>query len=187
MWLYACLITVAIRSATAIPVQSQSSAELLSTRESQGKILVEDLTHNGEHISIKRNAQCAKTVEAQTLLDSRVPPPPNTRKRSPQSSSTVALLGGLNNVLSSVGKEKPESVVPNVRSEPSTRFRNAIERKVRYGPYRIPRISEKNVEFTMLGVSGMTNVNQWNARKPCEGIIMAQRFQAPPLAHTYTT
>jgi hypothetical protein len=118
------------------------------------------------------------TSEAQSLPYPRVSLLSNSRKRSPQSSSAVALLGGLNNILSSVGKEKPVSKIPNIRSTPSKRFPNAIERKVRYGPYRVPRISEKNVEYNLLKVTGMTNVIQLNALKPCKDECTLLSMQA---------
>lgn len=95
--------------------------------------------------------------------------PMNLHKRSPQSSVLVAALGALQNTLSSLGKTLPKATVPDVQTSPSERFRDvgALRKKIRYGPYRIPPTSEKNVEYQMLQATGMTNTLKIGATKPC--------------------
>jgi hypothetical protein len=90
----------------------------------------------------------------------------------------VAVLGGLNNILASYGKKRPYADVDDFQTTPSTRFPDAIRRKVRYGPYRIPPTSERNVEYDMLGVSGMTNTFELNPLKPCETDCILLAMQA---------
>jgi hypothetical protein len=41
--------------------------------------------------------------------------------------------------------------------------------KIRYGPYRIPPISEKNLESEFLNERGMGNTLKLGAVKPCDG------------------
>jgi hypothetical protein len=101
-------------------------------------------------------------------------------KRAPQSSGIVAVLGGLNNILASYGKKRPYSEVEDLQTIPSSRFSNigAVHRKVRYGPYRVPPVSERNVEYDMLGVSGMTNTIELNSQKPCDEDCILLSMQA---------
>jgi hypothetical protein len=93
--------------------------------------------------------------------------PSNLQKRNPQSSIMVATLGALQNTLDSLGRTLPKATVPDVQVTNSTRFPGAIHKKIRFGPYRIPPTSEKNVEFHMLNQKGMTNTLKFGAQKPC--------------------
>lgn len=102
----------------------------------------------------------------------------HVERRTPQSSGLVAVLGGLNNILVSFGKEKPMTEILDRQSSPSSRYPGAITRKVRYGPYRVPGISERNIEFDMLGVAGMTNTFELNPLKPCDVDCILLSMQA---------
>ena len=94
--------------------------------------------------------------------------PINLHKRAPQSGILVALLGSLQNTVSSLGKVWPQSQVPAIQTSPSDRLPEARKRKIRYGPYRIPATSEKNIEYHLLQAKGMTNTMKFAAPKPCD-------------------
>jgi len=84
-----------------------------------------------------------------------------------QSGVAAALLGALANSLISIGKDPPRATVAAVQDTPSPLHPEATRRKIRYGPYRIPRTSENNVESRMLQQQGMTNTLSIGAKKPC--------------------
>ncbi|KAF2429701.1 hypothetical protein EJ08DRAFT_697973 [Tothia fuscella] len=64
--------------------------------------------------------------------------------------------------------DPPKSKVNNIQVSPSVLYPGAQYKKIRYGPYRIPPISEDNAEFRVMNVSGIANLLTLNATKPCE-------------------
>jgi hypothetical protein len=65
-------------------------------------------------------------------------------------------------------KNAPKSLVAEIQSEPVKYWPEAKRVKVRYGPFRIPPTSEKNVQSEILNVQGMSTTFTPNAKKPCE-------------------
>jgi len=50
--------------------------------------------------------------------------------------------------------------------------------KIRYGPYRVPSTTEKNLESAILGQQGLTAGTKMYAKKPCEGNCVILRISA---------
>jgi len=88
------------------------------------------------------------------------------KKRDPQTSDLLTALiaggGGATN------KNAPNSSVPETKDVPAQAWKGAKRTKVRYGPYRMPPTSEKNLESQLLNVQGMSNTLKIGAKKPCE-------------------
>jgi hypothetical protein len=66
----------------------------------------------------------------------------------------------------------PKSDVPETVETAGQWFPNAKRVTVRYGPYRLPGIHEKNFESIFLKVSGMTNTFQMGVKKPCDSCVL---------------
>jgi hypothetical protein len=119
---------------------------------------------------------------------------PSLQKRSPQGNGMASILGGLSVLQSwfeSVmprSNKGPTSTVPEIADENSKQFQGALKRKVRYGPYRIPATSEKNIESEFFHTPGMGNTFLYDARKPCEnecsilGFEMSLEFENGSIA-----
>jgi len=123
---------------------------------------------DGEVVDYIRNHPDLLPKNARIMLEERLKNiPQNLHKRNPQSSILAAVLGALQNTVDSLGRTLPKATVPDVQVSKSTRFPDAIRKKIRFGPYRIPPTSEKNVEFHMLNQKGMTNTLKIGAAKPC--------------------
>ncbi|KAE9986858.1 hypothetical protein EG328_004577 [Venturia inaequalis] len=65
--------------------------------------------------------------------------------------------------------EAPPSTVPEVQDSAGVVWKEAKKTKVRYGPYRIPPVSEDNWEAKLLGVRGLADTLKIGAKKPCNG------------------
>jgi hypothetical protein len=65
-------------------------------------------------------------------------------------------------------RPRPKAKVPDVQSIPSPKYRGATRKKIRYGPYRVPPVSEKTYESQLLNVQGIASTLQWAAQKPCD-------------------
>ena len=63
----------------------------------------------------------------------------------------------------------PVSRVAEMQSENAIIWPGAKRVKVRYGPYRIPPVSENNLESEFWKIQGMSNAVRFNAKRPCEG------------------
>jgi hypothetical protein len=63
----------------------------------------------------------------------------------------------------------PTLKVPEMEDAKAETWPGAKKRKVRYGPYRIPPTSEKNLESELMKVAGMSNSYTIGVKKPCEG------------------
>jgi hypothetical protein len=81
---------------------------------------------------------------------------------SPQILSKVFLDGNPTSV-------PPKSTVPEVQDSTAKIWPQAKRRKIRYGPFRIPPTSEKNVFSELLNVKGMSNKYTFGIKKPCDG------------------
>jgi len=77
------------------------------------------------------------------------------------------LLGGMFASPSSLANA-PKSAVPEITELKSEAWEGARRTKIRYGPYRIPPISEKNFQSQIMNVQGMTDTFNMNAKKPCD-------------------
>jgi hypothetical protein len=66
--------------------------------------------------------------------------------------------GKLQSVTSNLPNVKlPESTVPNVQPEPPKVFTDTTRIKIRYGPYRLPAISEVNWQKKAMDLGGMAD------------------------------
>jgi hypothetical protein len=66
--------------------------------------------------------------------------------------------GKLQSVTSNLPNVKlPESTVPNIQPEPPKVFTDTTRKKVRYGPYRLPAISEDNWQKKAMDLGGMAD------------------------------
>jgi len=146
MWLLAVLVALL----TARQVASSNTHKVLSNLD-----VVDYFLEHPE--SLPKNARIMFEEKARVLN--------KIQKR--QSSTTVAILGSLDNSLRSLGKQMPIATVPSIQDGPSEVTPEARKKKIRYGPYRIPPVSENNVEAKMLQQQGMTNTLKIGARKPC--------------------
>jgi hypothetical protein len=66
----------------------------------------------------------------------------------------------------------PVSRIPQIQDVKVAVWKNqkgAVSRKVRYGPYRIPPINEKNAASEVLHIRGVSNTMKFNVTKPCSG------------------
>jgi hypothetical protein len=66
----------------------------------------------------------------------------------------------------------PVSRLPQIQPAPVKVWKSqsgAVSRKVRYGPYRIPPVNEKNAASEILHIRGVSNTMKFNVTKPCEG------------------
>jgi len=75
----------------------------------------------------------------------------------------------------------PKSLVEAVQDEASKvgwGNPDVKRRKIRYGPYRIPPISEKNFESEFLHVQGMSNALNIGIKKPCDKACTILALQA---------
>jgi hypothetical protein len=88
----------------------------------------------------------------------------------PDSIDLDAVLSGLSGeYTSSNSPSKPPSTkVAEVQDSRSEAWEKATRRKVRYGPYRVPPVSEKNMESETMHIRGMTSTLRMKAKKPCE-------------------
>jgi len=89
-------------------------------------------------------------------------------KREPQSDAWNAIQGSILNGMWNWNKVRPPSKVPEVDVKNSTEFPGALQKKIRYGPYRVPPVSEKTWESQLLSVQGIANTLQVSAKKPCD-------------------
>ena len=80
----------------------------------------------------------------------------------------TALLAAIVNYVSNYFAVRPTSKVPDVQEGPSPVWPGARRKKIRSGPYRIPAISEKNVESYLLNVQGLMNTIDFPAVRPCK-------------------
>jgi hypothetical protein len=66
----------------------------------------------------------------------------------------------------------PVSRIPHIQEAKVAVWKSrtgAVARKVRYGPYRIPPVNEKNAASEVLHIRGVSNTFKFNVSKPCEG------------------
>jgi len=63
----------------------------------------------------------------------------------------------------------PATKVAQIQESKGIVWKEAKRRKVRYGPYRIPALSEKNVASEVLKIQGVSNTLNVGVKKPCEG------------------
>jgi len=76
----------------------------------------------------------------------------------------------LSSLIFPIGKpNRPNSTVPEFQDSKPVIWPQAKRRKVRYGPYRIPPTSEKNLESELMNVQGMSNGFDVGMPRPCEG------------------
>jgi hypothetical protein len=87
-------------------------------------------------------------------------------KRRPQSDQTNAIYASILGVFTNWNKIAPKSKVPDMAESTSTWPNGAKRAKIRYGPYRIPPISEKTMESDLLKLKGIS-ANMQIAKKPC--------------------
>ncbi|KAF2672991.1 hypothetical protein BT63DRAFT_436803 [Microthyrium microscopicum] len=104
-------------------------------------------------------------------------------KRSPQKIPDIqdTPLPGLSNLLAyEVPKGAPKSTVPEITETKTDMWESQHSKrvKVRYGPYRIPPISEANFQSTYMNVQGMADAFMFSAKKPCSGDCMILRLDA---------
>jgi hypothetical protein len=104
-------------------------------------------------------------------------------KRSPQFDfanmlnlgNMVVTLGTMNAMLTSLRSpdpSAPKSTVAEVQAQSTEGWAgwgDVKKSKIRYGPYRIPPTSEKNLESEILNEKGMGNTFKLGATKPCRG------------------
>jgi hypothetical protein len=87
-------------------------------------------------------------------------------KRRPQSDEKNAIYASILGIFTNWNKVAPKSKVPEVTRMTSTWGDGAKKSKVRYGPYRIPPISEKTAESDLLKLKGIA-ANMQIATRPC--------------------
>lgn len=108
----------------------------------------------------------------------------NLQKRQEKASSGGGILESLGKLTSILSKlpaiiatgssspgnnNPPVTRVAEMQSEPAVVWPSAKRVKVRYGPYRIPPVSEQNLESEFWKIQGMSNAIKIGAKRPCEG------------------
>jgi hypothetical protein len=79
----------------------------------------------------------------------------------------MALLESLQ--LDGAESKAPQATVKQIQESKGVVYKDAIRRKVRYGPYRVPPVSERNVASEVLKIQGVSNTLTVNVTKPCTG------------------
>jgi hypothetical protein len=67
----------------------------------------------------------------------------------------------------------PKSTLPEIQVEKSVVFPGTIRKKIRYGPYRLPKISEDNWQKQNSSLGGMADEYHYNITKPCVDCYVA--------------
>ncbi|KAF2395823.1 hypothetical protein EJ06DRAFT_560306 [Trichodelitschia bisporula] len=83
--------------------------------------------------------------------------------------TTLQTAGALLSSFMPTATGAPTATVPDLQHSPGDAFPGAKRTKVRYGPYRIPPISERNLDSDLLLVRGMAHTFQIGGKRPCEG------------------
>jgi hypothetical protein len=76
-------------------------------------------------------------------------------------------LAAIVNYVSNYYAVRPLAKVPDLQEGPSPLWPGARRKKIRYGPYRIPALSERNLESQLLNVQGLMNAISYPATRPC--------------------
>lgn len=63
---------------------------------------------------------------------------------------------------------EPKSLVPEIQVSKGIRFPGSKLVKIRYGPFRIPSMNERNYNFLMWNVEGISTSLRYNIRRPCD-------------------
>jgi hypothetical protein len=66
-----------------------------------------------------------------------------------------------------IGPE-PKSFVPEIQVSKGTKFSNSKRVKIRYGPFRIPAMTERNLNYLMFDQEGISTSFHLNVRRPCD-------------------
>ena len=66
----------------------------------------------------------------------------------------------------------PKATVGDVQIQKPTLFLDAIRKKIRYGPYRLPGVNENNTQAAVMKVNGMMDAIIPGAKKPCTACTM---------------
>jgi hypothetical protein len=88
----------------------------------------------------------------------------------------MAMLESLQ--LDSPGSKPPMPTVKQIQESKGVTYKEALRRKVRYGPYRVPPVSERNVASEVLKIQGVSNTLNFNVTKPCTGGCTILRLSA---------
>jgi hypothetical protein len=62
----------------------------------------------------------------------------------------------------------PKATVPEVQRSKSDVWPEASRVKIRYGPFRVPRSSEKNFNWLIFSTEGSASSMQSGVKKPCD-------------------
>jgi len=86
---------------------------------------------------------------------------------------TLVALSGLPNALWNLSTSPntdtaPKSLVPDVQMSKSPDYSWAKRVKVRYGPFRMPPTSEKNLDWLMWNMEGSASNLRFGIKKPCD-------------------
>lgn len=131
----------------------------------------------------------ASTLVAAVPVDS-TPPKPEINKETVPGLKIVPKplydkLFDVNGKLQSVFSNPPtatlpKSTVPEVQIEKSKDFEGTIRKKIRYGPYRLPPISEENWQKKAMNLAGMADEYELQPRpglgKLADGVQVSPRY-----------
>ncbi|KAF2398655.1 hypothetical protein EJ06DRAFT_557869 [Trichodelitschia bisporula] len=168
MRLRTLLVSLCVYAVTAVPVEQTAEARFAKTNVLN--TLLQSLPSRSRMILEARLQNASPALKSKLGLSDL-----NKRQSDPV---TVALLGSLLNEVQLWNTPRPTSPVPEVQTSKSPLLNGATRHKIRYGPYRIPPTSEKNLESQLTHTSGLTDTIKVNAKKPCTGDCILLRLGA---------